>query len=144
MCLLSTDICITLWLIIFLLHVGVICNGPEDEVVVPGETAYFNCHARGRSVYLHIDHQDPHRNLESQSDYEARGFTFSYADNIVPTNTCNTTTGSKLLEHNHTITVEARLSNNNTRISCTATGRRTGDHDYQEGFVIIAGTYRHL
>ena len=63
--------------------------------------------------------------------YEARGFSFSYIVLSDPRN------GPE--EHNNTITVEARPSNNSTRIGCTAVGSYSNQHDFQEGTLIIAG-----
>ena len=106
---------------------SVIMSGPRTQVVTPGATVIFNCHARGDSVYWYVNSTDPY----PQSDYEARGFTFSYVEIHRPSN--------ELEEHNNTITVEARPSNNNTRISCTASGWITHQHAFQVGTLIIAG-----
>ena len=97
-------------------------------VIALGETAYFICFARGSSVYWYIDY----RPIHDESEYLSRGITFYYEN--FP---ANTTHG--LPWHNDTITVDGRLSNNETSISCTADGPSTGDHDYQEGTLIIAG-----
>ena len=104
-----------------------IISGPQDKAVAPGDNAHFNCHARGDSVYWYINGSYP----DPQSDYEARGFTFSYVEIPRPSD--------ELEEHNNTITMEARPSNNNTRIACTAGGWITHQHAYQEGTLIIAG-----
>ena len=104
-----------------------ILTGPQDQIVIPGDTAYFICHARGDSVYWYINNSDPH----PQSVYEARGFSFSYIELPVPRN--------RPEEHNNTITVEAHPSNNNTRIACTAVGSFSNQHAFQEGTLIIAG-----
>lgn len=111
------------------LRFAVILNGPQTQVVSPSETVAFNCHARGYSngVYWYINGSDPH----PQSDFEAKGFTFTYTELPRPNN--------QLREYNNTITVEARPSNNGTRISCTAMGRIFGQHDFQEGTLTIAG-----
>ena len=97
--------------------------------MIPGKTAYFNCHARGDNVYWYINNSDPH----PQSTYEAKGFLFLYIEIPRPSH--------ELEEHNNTITVEARPSNNNTRISCTAVGTVSNQHAFQEGTLIIAGTH---
>ena len=104
-----------------------ILTGPHNQIGTPGETAYFICHARGDSVYWFINGSDPH----PQSIYEAIGFSFSYIVLSTPGN------GSE--EHNNTITVEARPSNNSTRIGCTAVGSFSNQHDFQEGTLLIAG-----
>lgn len=108
---------------------AVILNGPHSQVVSPGEIAIFNCHAQGYSngVYWYINGSDPY----PQSTYEAKGFTFIYTELPRPNN--------QLREYNYTITVEARPSNNGTRISCTAMGLIFGQHAFQEGTLIIAG-----
>lgn len=100
--------------------------GPETQVVAPGDVAYFHCHARGDSVYWLVNNRDP----SPQSDYEARGFNFTYDEIPRPS--------SELEEHNNTIAIEARLSNNNTRISCTASGWIYNQHDFRDGRLIIA------
>ena len=102
--------------------------GPQDQIVTPGDTAYFICHAQGDSVYWYINNSDPH----PQSIYVARGFSFFYNVLSAPSN------GSE--EHNNTIIVEARPSNNNTRIACTAVGSVSNQHAFQEGTLIIAGS----
>ena len=124
----------TEYLLVSSLHIfyyAVILNGPQTQVVSPGETVVFNCHARGYSnaVYWYINGSDPY----PQNAYEARGFTFTHAELPRP--------NAQLREYNNTITVEARLSNNNTRISCTAMGLIFGQHAFQEGTLIIAGNY---
>ena len=101
-------------------------NGPQTQVVAPGDTVVFNCHAWGYSSW-YINGSDPH----PQRFYEDKGFTFNYTELPCPNNQLN--------EFNNTITVEARPSNNNTRISCTAEGRIYGQRDFQEGALIIAG-----
>ena len=109
---------------------AVILTGPEIQIVAPGEIAYFICHARGNSVYWYVNRQDPGLR---ESYYMDKGFTFSYQE---------TDHGSNVLEeHNNTIIVEARLTNNDTEIACTATGTVTNQHDYQIGRLIIAGSY---
>ena len=102
-------------------------TGPYTQVVAPGEIVVFNCHARGNSVYWYINgyFADP------QIYNEARGFTISNSEIPRPLN--------ELEEHNNTITVEARPSNNNTLITCTASGNIHGQQDHQEGRLIIAG-----
>ena len=104
-----------------------IINGPQTQVVAPGEIATYNCHARGNSVYWYIDgrYADPSRFVD-------RGFTFTYNEIGHPR--------GELEEHNNTITVEARPSNNDTLITCTASGFIHGQQDYREGHLIIAGT----
>ena len=104
-------------------------SGPQDQILAPGETAYFNCHARGDSVYWYVNGNDPY----PESAYTSRGFNFIYTEIPRPSN--------ELEEHNNTIIVDARLSNNNTRISCTATGWIYGQHGYQTGRLIVAGKY---
>ena len=104
-----------------------ILTGPQDQIVTPGDTVYFICHARGDSVYWYINNSDPH----PQSVYVARGFSFSYNVLSAP--------GNGPEEHNNTITVEACPSNNNTRIACTAVGSFSNQHAFQEGTLIIAG-----
>ena len=104
-----------------------ILNGPETQVVAPGEIAYFNCHARGDSVFWYINGSYPH----PQESFTMRGFTFF--NNEIPH------AGNELEEHNNTITVEARPSNNYTRIACAASGNVHNQHDFQEGYLIIAG-----
>ena len=105
----------------------VIMTGPQTQVVAPGETAYFNCHARGDSVYWYVNRTYPH----PQADYIARGFNFFYDEIPRPSN--------ELEEHNNTITLEARPMNNYTLITCTASGHIHGQQDFQEGYLIIAG-----
>ena len=100
--------------------------------MIPGEIAHFNCHARGDNVYWYINNSDPH----PQSTYEASGFSFSYIE--IPHSS------SEPEEHNNTITVEARPSNNNTRISCTAVGTYSNQQAFQEGILIIAGSKKIL
>ena len=97
--------------------------------MAPGDIAHFNCHARGNSVYWYVNDQDPGLTEEY---YMAKGFTFIYDDIDHGPNV--------LEEHNNTISVEARLANNDTKIACTATGTVTNQHVYQEGRLIIAGT----
>ena len=108
-----------------------IITGPETQVVAPGDIAYFNCHARGDSVYWLVNSRDP----SPESEYVARGFTLTYDEIPRP---------NELEEHNNTIAIEARLSNNNTRISCTSSGWITGQHAYNEGWLIIAGKVMYL
>ena len=109
-----------------------ILTGPHTQVVAPGETAYFVCHARGDSVYWYINNTDPH----PQRDYEAMGFSFSYFEfPHAP---------QEPEEHNNTITVEARPSNNGTVIGCTAVGTYSNQHDFEEGSLIIAGIDNYL
>ena len=108
-------------------NLSVIMSGPRTQVVAPGATVTFNCHARGNYVYWHVNGTDPF----PESDYETIGFTFSYVEIPRPSN--------ELEEHSNTITVEARPSNNNTRISCTASGWITHQHAFQVGTLIIAG-----
>lgn len=95
--------------------------------MVLGGRAYFNCHARGDHVYWQINGRD----ARPRSAYEALGFTFH--DVEIPRSR------SELEEHNNTIIVEARLSNNNTRISCTAVGTVANQRDIEEGTIFIAG-----
>ena len=97
--------------------------------MAPDEIATFNCHARGNSVYWYINgrYADPQIFVPS-------GFTFTYNEIPHP--------HGELEEHNNTITVEARPSNNNTLITCTATGFIHGQQDYREGRLIIAGVYK--
>ena len=102
-------------------------TGPHTRIVSPGETTLFTCHAIGESVYWYINNRDPH----PQSEYEARGFTFSYIEFPHASNEPEV--------HNNTITVEARPSNNNTRIACTAVGTFSNQHDFEEGTLFIAG-----
>ena len=106
-----------------------ILNGPQTQVVAPGEIVTFNCHARGNSVYWYINgrYADPQR-------FVASGFTFTNSEIPHPP--------GQLEEHNNTITVEAHPSNNNTLITCTATGFIHGQQDYREGHLIIAGAYK--
>ena len=96
-----------------------------DQVVESGALVAFTCHARGNDVHMFINGNDPY----PQSDYEARGYNFTYIEIPRPSN--------ELEEHNNTIFVEARLSNNYTEISCTA--RENGPSDYAAGRLIIAG-----
>ena len=103
--------------------------GPETQLVAPGTTVYFHCHARGDSVYWFINARYPY----PESQYEERGFNFSYIEIPRP--------NGELEEHNNTISVEARPSNNNTLIACTASGQIHGQQDFQEGRLIIAGSY---
>ena len=102
-------------------------SGPQDQIVAPGEIAYFNCHARGDSVYWYVNGNDPY----PESNYADRGFNFTYMEISRPPN--------ELEEHNNTIMVDGRPSNNNTVISCTATGWVYGQHAYRTGTLIIAG-----
>lgn len=97
-------------------------------VIAPGETAYFNCFARGFDVSWDI----VRTSIRNERSYEERGINISSEE--FP---ANTTRG--LPWHNITMTVDGRISNNDTGISCTATGHRTGDHVYQEGTLTIAG-----
>lgn len=110
-------------------YIAVIMSGPQDQIVAPGEMAYFNCHAWGDSVYWYVNGNDPY----PQSDYERRGFNFIYTEIPRPFN--------ELEEHNNTIIIDARSSNNKTHISCTATGWIYGQHAYVAGKLIIAGKY---
>ena len=112
---------------IIIIFVTVILSGPQTQVVAPGDIVVFSCHARGDSVYWYINSRDPY----PQSVYEERGFNITYTEIPRPSN--------ELEEHNNTITVEARLSNNNTRIAWTAVGWIYGQHAFQEGTLIIAG-----
>lgn len=96
--------------------------GPRTRVVAPGELVTFVCHAIGESVYWYVNGSDPY----PLQKYEARGFTFHY--NETSSNT-----------HNNTLIVEARPSNNNTRIACAASGSIHNQHGFQEGTLIIAG-----
>ena len=105
----------------------VIMTGPYTQIVSPGAIVYFRCHARGDSVYWYVNSRDPY----PESEYATRGFRFNYTEIPRPSD--------QLEEHNNTITVEARLSNNNTRIACTASGWIYGQHAYREGTLIIAG-----
>lgn len=103
-------------------------TGPQNQIVAPGDIVTFNCHARGNNVYWYINghYGDP------EVYNEARGFTFTM--NEIPRS------HNELEEHNNTITVEARQSNNNTLIVCTASGFTHGQQDYREGYLIIAGS----
>lgn len=104
-----------------------ILNGPKTQIVPPGEIATFICHARGNRVYWYING----RYADPQVYNEARGFTITNTEIPRPPN--------ELEEHNNTLTVEARPSNNNTLITCTASGFILGQQDFQEGRLIIAG-----
>ena len=109
---------------------AVILTGPKDQTVAPGEIVTFICHARGNSVYWYVNghYADP------QVYNGTRGFTISYSEIPRPRN--------ELEEHNNTIIVEARPSNNNTLVTCTASGFIHGQQAFQEGHLIIAGTYK--
>ena len=107
-----------------------ILTGPEDQIAAPGETVYFNCHARGDSVYWRIDYNYPH------PDDAARGITYTYNEIPRPNN--------ELEEHNNTVTIEARPENNNTLVSCVATGQISNQQDRRDGHLIIAGKHRHV
>ena len=98
---------------------------PMNQIVQPGAVATFNCHARGTNVYWLVDRDDPY----PQSDYEARGFNFTYV--AIPR------APNELGEYNNTITVEARPSNNDTTISCVAQGSPS-QHEFEEGRLVIA------
>ena len=101
-------------------------SGPVTKVVAPGEKTSFHCHARGDFVFWQIDKRCPY--IE-KSEFEARGFHFSYQV-------------TELEEFNNTITVEALLSNNRTLISCIVLGWSDGElvqYAIQEGSLIIAG-----
>ena len=100
-------------------------TGPETRVVAPGETVYFNCHARGDSVYWRINYNypDPPRDA-------ARGITYTYNEIPRPQN--------ELEEHNNTIRMEARPENNDTLVTCIATGWISNQHALREGTLIIA------
>ena len=119
---------ITKVIIYFVLN-SVILTGPQTQVVAPWELVTFNCHARGESVYWYVNGSDPY----PRENYEARGFDFSYNETNYPQGS------NQLDEHNNTIIIEARPSNNNTRIACTASGWVYGQHAFQEGTLIIAG-----
>ena len=97
--------------------------------MAPGEIATFNCHARGNSVYWYINGRYGNPQI-----FVPRGFTFTYNEIDHP--------HEELEEHNNTITVEARPSNNDTLITCTASEFIHGQQDYREGRLIIAGTYK--
>ena len=109
-----------------MLSVGIL-TGPHTQIVSPGKTAIFTCHAIGEFVYWYINNRDPH----PQSEYEARGFSFSYFEFPHASNESE--------EHNNTITVEARPSNNSTSVACIVVGRVSNQHDFEEGTLIIAG-----
>lgn len=102
-------------------------RGPQTQIVAPGEIVVFNCHARGNTVYWYINGRfgDP------QIYNETRGFSITYHEIPRPRN--------ELEEHNNTMIVEARPSNNNTLISCTAAGNIHNQQDHEEGYLIIAG-----
>ena len=106
--------------VLFVYHLIAIFSGPMDQVVAPGDTAYFNCHARGNPVLWYIDGFI----LHDKSPFMARGFTFSEElSNGVA---------------NYTITIVAVLINNNTRIECRARLYNMPDVS-QVGTLIIAG-----
>ena len=108
-----------------------ILTGPHTQIVAPGEIVYFNCHARGDNVYWYINGTDAHH---PQSNFVAKGFNFSDFRIPRPSN--------ELEEHNNTITVEARPSNNNTHITCTAAANILHQQASQDGNLIIAGICR--
>lgn len=63
-----------------------------------------------------------------------RGFTFINEDIFTPPPSSN-----QLGEYNDTVIVEARPSNNNTRIACQAHGQQHGQYDKVEASLIIVG-----
>lgn len=97
--------------------------GPRTQIIAPNEKTSFICHARGSSVYWHINRESVYQ----ESSFKAKGFHFYY-----------NSLGDEY-EHNNTVTVEAHLLNNNTIVSCTALGWNDGLLAYQEGRLIIAG-----
>ena len=99
-------------------------TGPETQVVAPGEIVYFNCHARGDSVYWRINYNYADRDRDA-----ARGITYTYNETEHP---------SELDEHNNTIRMEARLENNDTLVTCIAIGWINNQHARREGTLIIA------
>lgn len=86
----------------------------------------FTCHAWGISVHWYIN------GSYADHSHAAKGFNISYNQISGDSN--------ELEEYNNTIVVEARPSNNNTNISCTATTNAHGQQALQEGTLIIAGT----
>ena len=94
-----------------------------------GELAKFNCFARGSSVHVFVNSSDPF----PREEYEARGINITNHDAI------------QMDEYNITIVVEARPTNNNTRISCSVQGETIQDNrpNFQEGTLFIAGRYIH-
>ena len=105
---------------------AVIISGPQTQVVAPGDFAYFYCYAQGSRVYVYINSSDPY----PRAYYVAKGINVTYNSNND--------------EHNNTIIIEARPSNNNTRIACTASGQIHGQSAFQEGTLIIAGEKQRL
>ena len=92
-----------------------------------GDIAHFNCHARGDPVYWLIN-----GSTRNPSTYAAKGFTFN--DVIIVEPSMN-----ELGEYNNTLLVEARSSNNNTRIACRARGQQHGQFDNIEATLVIIG-----
>ena len=106
-----------------------VLSGPKNQTVAPGAFVHFNCHARGVSVLWFINNRTPY----PEESYTANGFMFAYVTLVEPP--------SQNGEYNYTVTVEARLSNNNTHIVCKAPGQRHGQAGIAQGFLIIAGKY---
>ena len=104
-----------------------ILSGPLNQTVALGEIVYYSCHARGLSVYWLINNIIP--NPEA---YKSRGFTFITEEILAPSS-------NELGEYNDTLIVEARPSNNNTRIACQAHGLQHGQFNRVEAILIISG-----
>lgn len=110
----------------YLCTATVILSGLLDQVTPLGGVTYVNCHAQGNAVYWLINGTDPQTR---EFEYISKGFQFTY----------DTTRHQNMLdEHNNTIRVEARLSNNNTQISCIVYVYGQSQFS-QEEILIIAG-----
>ena len=115
----------------FLVLIGIL-SGPQSKIVAPGEIVYFNCHARGISVYWLINSTIP-----DPENYEARGFTFIREEILLTP----IPSSHQLREYNDTVIVEARQSNNYTYFACQAHGQQHGQSDTAEAILIIVGKW---
>lgn len=106
-----------------------IYSGPKDQVVAPGDVAYFNCHARGNTIQWYINGTVVPVTMTGRVLYVAKGFYF--IDGVLPNN-----------ERNNTITVTAHQSINSTIIECAVTMHGPGRVS-QNGTLIIAGRTNH-
>ena len=105
------------------MHYIVIISGPEDQVVAPGDLAYFHCHASGTSVKWHINGTI----ASPRSEYERMGFQF--IDQQL--------SSGPGAEYNNTVAITANKLINNTQIECVV--REYAVEITEEGTLIIAG-----
>ena len=129
----SRDIFVFKFVFMFvpLVYTGIL-TGPLSQIIAPGDTAYFNCHALGYTVEWYIN--GSYLSLGSRSTYEAKGFDFNDTDITQPA-------ANQLHEENNTIVVEANSSINNTHIKCRARGLDHGQYTDADATMIVIGLF---